>query len=203
MAEAVAYVLLTLFHLAFFRRFYFQTPYADSTAEVLETYLGSSRLLGDWLRGRKRWGDDPYYYANPTALPFLSTWYPPHCLQAYLGSFCSLNGAYRALLITMALHYWLTSMSVYTLLRTWNVLPHWNAGLSALSLSYLAYAVKPTPCIVYTMSWVPLYLLSMATHCWWLAGISLGMMLLAGYWPMVIVFGGVGCLSWWLPLPWA
>ena len=198
MAETVAYVLLTLFHLAFFRRFYFQMPYADSTAEVLETYLGSSRLLGDWLRGRKRWGDDPYYYANPTALPFLSTWYPPHLVQAWLGSFLSLNGAYRLLIGTMALHYWLSSISVYILLTRWSVLSPWLAGLAALSLSYSVSSVKPTPCLVYTMSWIPSYLLSMASHCWWGAGISLGMMLLAGYWPMVVVFGGVGCLAWWL-----
>lgn len=199
----VAYALLTVFHLAFFRRTYVEQPYHASTAEVLETFLGESRLLGQWLRGQRRWGDDPYYYANPTALPFLSTWYPPHCLQAYLGSFLTLNGAYRCLMLTMALHSWLCSMSVFTLLSAWSALPPWSAGLLALSTSSLAYAVKPTPCIVYTMSWIPLYLLSMANHCWWLAGISLGMMLLAGYWPMVVVFGGLGCLSWWLPLPWA
>ena len=197
MAETLTpYALLTLFHLVFFRRFYWEQPYHGSTAEVLETYLGSSRLLGEWLRGYRRWGDDPYYYANPTALPFLSTCYPPHLLQAYLGSWLSLNGAYRLLIGTMVLHYWLSSISVYILLTRWSALSPSLAGLAALSLSYSVSSVKPTPCLVYTMSWIPSYLLSMANHCWWLSGISLGMMLLAGYWPMIVVFGGVGCLAW-------
>ena len=194
MAETpVAYVLLTIFHLAFWRQFYFGNPYRYATAEVLETFVGSSRLLGEWLRGKRRWGDDPYYYANPTALPFLSTWYPPHLLQAYLGSFLSLNGAYRLLLFTMAVHSWLCSMSVYTLLRTQGAMTPWGAGLAALALSYTTYGTKPTPCIVYTMTWVPLYFLSASQHSMMLTGISFGMMLLAGYWPMVVVFGGVGC----------
>ena len=196
----VAYALLTVFHLALYRRQYFDQPYATSTAEVLETYLGSSRLLGEWLRGHRRWGDDPYYYANPTALPFLSLWYPPHRFQAYLGSFRSLNGAFRLLTTTMALHSWLGSMMLYTLLTRWTALSPWPAGCAALAISHLSSSQKPTPCTVYTMSWIPAYLLSMANHCWWGAGISLGMMLSAGYWPMVVVFGGLGCLAWWVPL---
>ena len=194
MAEAL--FLLTIFHVAFFRRFYFQQSYYGATAEVLETYLGSSRLLGEWLRGKRRWGDDPYYYANPTALPFLSLWYPPHCLQAYLGSFCSLNGAYRLLTTTMALHYWLASISVYILWRNLSVSSPWIAGLAALTLSYSAYSMKPTPCIVYTLAWVPTFCLSAMLHSTILTGISVGMMLLAGYWPMVLITVPVGCLAW-------
>ena len=197
MAETLApYVLLTLFHLVFFRRFYWEQPYHASTAEVLETFLGSSRLLGEWLRGQRRWGDDPYYYANPTALPFLSLWYPLHLFQAYLGSFRSLNGAFRLLTTTMALHSWLGSMMLYTLWMAADATSPWRAGCATLVISHLSSSQKPTPCTIYTMSWMPAYLLSMAGHCWWGAGISLGMMLLAGYWPMVVVCGGLGCLAW-------
>ena len=192
----IAYVLLTIFHFAFFRRLYFHQPYHGATAEVLETYLGSSRLLGEWLRGHRRWGDDPYYYANPTALPFLSLWYPPHRLQAYLGSFLPLNGAYRLLTGTMACHYWLSSMSVYTLLTWQGTTAPWLAGLAALALSYSASAVKPTPCIVYTLAWVPTFCLSASLHSTTLTGISLGMLLLAGYWPLVLLTAPVGCLAW-------
>ena len=191
---AKALVLLTLFHLVAFWRWY-TAPDTLAAGEWLEQGFTSWRLCG-----RQGWRvHDPYYYPNFTALPFLSSFYPPHRFSAWLTRSWSVDRAWRIFLGTMAAHFWLCSIAAYILLlQPPLALTPWAAGFVALTLSHTGYALKPCASIIYTTAWIPIWLLAMHSHTWGLSGLSLGMMLLAGYWPIALPAIGVGCLSWWL-----
>lgn len=138
---------------------------------------------------------DECYYPNARGLPFLSGCYPPHLVQAWLGSFLSLNQAWLLFCFTMVSHFWLASGSVYILATAMGLAP-WPAGLASLTLSYGAYAVKPNASIIYTTAWIPTLILAGMLKAPWLFGISLGMMLLAGYWPLALPATVVGGFGW-------
>ena len=118
-------------------------------------------------------------------------------LQAYLGSWLTLNQAWILYSFTMVLHFWLASVSVYMLATAMQVAPL-PAGFASVTLSSLGYSMKQNSCIVYTLAWIPILLFSAMLHWWILFGISLGMMLLAGYWPVAFYAVSVGCLIWFL-----
>ena len=188
---------LSLFHVCFFRRFYFQNWYINARGEPLEWEFPASRLLGEQLR-QNFWltkVDDSYYLSDYTGLPYTASFYPPHRLQAWLGSFLSLNQAWVLFNLMMVSHFWLASVSVYILARSMGVAP-WSAGFVSLTLSYLPYAVKQNNCIVYTLAWIPTLLFSAMTHQITTFSVSLGMMLLAGYWPLALPALWLGCLAW-------
>ena len=190
-----AFIFLTCFHLLLFRRFYFQNPYVYATSEALEQGFPSWLHLGRCLRHRQR-VSDPYYYPDYAALPFLSTYYPPHRLSAWLGSFLSLNGAWRLYATTMALHFLFCSLAAYILLVNHLTMSSLTALFGAVTFSSLGYSMKQNSCIVYTLAWVPIWLLSAMQHSISLSAISLGMMLLAGYWPIAIYTIPLGGLLW-------
>ena len=192
---AKAFFLLICYHLLLFRKFYFLNPYVYARSEALEQGFASSWLLGQQLR---RTGilsptvDEPFYYPDHAALPFLSTYYWPHRLQAWMGSWLSLNQAWILYSLTMVLHFLLCSVSVYILATAMGSAPI-VAGLMSVTLSTLGYALKQNSCISYTLAWVPCLMLSACTHSVAWFGISLGMMLTAGYWPIALYAGGLGC----------
>lgn len=188
---AKALILLTCYHLLLFRHFYFINPYVYARSEALEQGFASSLLLGRALR-RGRLPHDPSYYPNYLGLPFLSSFYPPHMAQAWLSTFLPLDQAWILYSLTMVLHFYACSVSVYILLITH--VPTWGALFGAVSLSSLGYAMKQNSCINYTVAWVPVWLLSLQAGNWLLAGISGGMMLLAGYWPIALYAIPLGCL---------
>ena len=190
-ADWLALCGLGCFHLGCFWRFYLSNPYWYARGEALEQGFSSSILLGRWLRGQGKWGHDPYYYANPLALPFLSNFYPPHLAQAWLGSFLSLNQAWVLYWGAMVLHFLLSSIGCYLLMVS--PLGRLQAFIGAMTLSVLPYAMKHNSSIVYTHAWLVLMVLSAMQHITWCYGISLGMVLLAGYWPLALM--GVP-LSW-------
>ena len=191
---AKALLLLTCFHLLLFRRFYFQNPYVYARSEALEQGFASSRLLGDSLR-HGRLVDDTYYYPDYRALPFLSTYYPPHALQAWVGSWLTLDQAWRLYSFTMVLHFLAASVSVYILAISMGFAPL-PAGFASITLSSLGYAMKQNSCIIYTLAWVPSVLLLASQHSMTLTGISLGLMLLAGYWPIALYAVPLACGLW-------
>ena len=128
------------------------------------------------------------------ALPFLSTFYPPHALSAWLGSFLPLNAAFILYGLTMVLHFLWCSLGAWSILQSF--LPPLPALFGAVILSHLGYAMKQNSCIVYTLAWSPIWLLACQASMTILSGISLGMMLLAGYWGIAFPIAGVGCLLW-------
>ena len=198
MAEAL--LLITVYHAVLFRHFYFQNADTYARGEFLEQGFSSSRLLGEHLR---RYGffslrpvHDPYYYgADYSALPFTQTYYWPHRLQAWVGSWLTLGHAFRLYSLTTVLHCWLASVSVYTLASAMGHAPL-SAGFASVTLSSLAYALKPNASIVSTLAWVPVYLLSCSLTSTMLTGISVGMMLTAGYWPLALPLLPLGCWLW-------
>lgn len=192
--------LLTCYHLLIFRHFYFQNPYVYARSEALEQGFPSWLLLGRSLRQRGLWKsftqlEDPYYYPDYRRLPFLSAYYPPHALTAWMATWLTLNQAWILYSLTMVSHFWLASVSVYILAGSMGIAPL-TAGFASVTLSSLGYAMKQNSCIVYTCGWIPLWLLSSTQHQIILSGISLGMMLLAGYWPIAFYTIPLGCLCW-------
>lgn len=187
-------IFLCAYHLLLFRHFWFINPYVYARSEALEQGFASSILLGRCLRRHEMVRDD-FYYPDYVALPFLSSFYPPQVIQAWLGSFLSLDGAWIVYATTMVLHFWLCSVTVYILLMSSLTMSSMQALFGAVTLSSLGYAMKQNSCINYTAAWVPVWLLSLQVGNWSLAGISLGMMLLAGYWPIALYAIPLGCLA--------
>ena len=193
MAEAL--VLLTTWHLLLFRTFYFINPYHYATSELLEQVFPSWLHLGRSLRHGRLVVEDPYYYPDYAGLPFLSSFYPPHMVSAWLGSWLPLNQAFLLLVLTMVSHCWLASVSVYILAISMGAAPL-VAGFASVTLSSLGYALKQNSSIVYTLAWIPSWLLACQSQLTLLSGISLGLMLLAGYWPIALYAVPLGCLCW-------
>ena len=192
----MAWFLLLAYHGLLFRRFYFQNPYAYASSELLEQgfssflHLGRERRAGHWVP------HDPYYYPDYASLPFLSSFYPPHAVAAWLATFLPLNQAWMLYCLTMVCHCGLSSVGMYILLASVLSLTSLSAGVAAVTLSSLGYAMKQNSSIIYTTSWVPVFILSALSHHTSLTGISLGMMLLAGYWPIALMAVPLGCLAW-------
>mgnify|MGYP001568709107 CR=1 FL=1 len=193
MAEAL--LLLICYHLLLFRHFYFVNPYCYATSELLEQVFPSWLHLGRSLRQGRWVVDDPYYYADYPSYPFLSSFYPPHLASAWLGTLLPLNQAFLLLCLTMVLHFYLASVSVYILASSMGTAPL-SAGVASVVLSSMSYAMKQNSAIIYTSSWVPILILSAGLNDVILFGISLGMMLLAGYWPIALYTIPLGCLLW-------
>jgi hypothetical protein len=191
---ATAIFFLTCYHLLLFRHFYFQNPFIYARSEALEQGFASSILLGRSLYAGKL-PVDTYYYPDYLALPFLSSFYPPHMASAWIATFLPLNQAWMLYAFTMVSHFWLASVSVYILASNMGAAPL-TAGFASLTLSSLGYAMKQNSCIVYTLAWIPTFLFTASLQSSLLCGISLGMMLLAGYWPIALYVIPLGCLCW-------
>ena len=190
----MAYLGLLLFHLVFFRRFYFQNPYVYFTSEPADTAFPSLRLLG------RRGPDDPYYYPDFRSIPFLQSYYPPTRVLAWLTKSWPLNAAFVAYSAMMAGHYYMASCACYWLLSGGH-----STGMAlfgAVTLSHLGYAVKQNACINCTVAWLPVLLLAAAQQNVELCGISLGMSLLAGYWPLALYCIPLAGLVWLWPSAW-
>ena len=191
MAEAV--LLLTLYHVLLFRQYYGGHPYQLAGGEWLEQgftswlHLGRFRLLQRPV--------DPYYYPDYDALPFLSSYYPPHRFTARWSQCLNLDQAWVLFLGMMASHYWLCSVSVYILATRMGHAPL-AAGCAAVTLSSAGYALKPNASITCTACWAMTYFWACLAQSWWGSAISLGLMLLAGYWPLAWIALPVGGFLW-------
>ena len=190
---AKALLALTLFHLVFFRHFYFQNPFAFATSTALDMQFAASRFLGEELRAGRADPVDPYHYPSQSSIPFLSTWYPLHRLQAWVGSFLSVDAAWVVFFATGLLHYLWGSVGAYLLFRPFGEL---IALFGALTLTYHAYAIKQNSEIQYTVGWITWVFYAADIHCGWLLGVSLGMMTLAGYWALAIYVWPLSFLYW-------
>ena len=186
---------LILFHLIFFRRFYFINPYTYARSEPLEHEFPSSRLLGENLRKGRLVFNDPYFWGDFNAQPINSSFYPPHMVQAWIGSFLPLDKAWILYSLTMVVHYLLASFFAYLLFLTWSY-SNLISVFGAITFTHFSYCIKQNSSIVYTLSWMPLILLGAYLHSTIIFGISLGMIILAGYWPLGIYMGVAGSLSW-------
>lgn len=171
--EKLSIFLLTVWHFAFFWRFY-RNPNLLATSEVLSTFFPHWRWMGLQLRSGTLPLIDKIYYKYPACIPFLSTFYPPSMIT-------SLTGNFRVYTILILSHYWLASILAFSMLRHYFSL---NIALfGALSLVYNAYNIKvQTPCHAFTSCWIMGIL-----HPGWLGVLSFGMAVLGGYWPILVV----------------
>ena len=180
---------LILFHLVFWKRLY-MNPFHFFTGEAAAHEFPSSRLLGECLREGKPI-KDPYFYHAYTANPINASYYPPHRLQAWIGSYLSLDRAWVVYQGTLMAHYLGSSLVAYYL---------FGGGLvgffGAITLTYMAYNIKQNASIIYTVSWMPVILLGGELKSCYLLALGWGMALLGGYWPLALYMGGFGCLFW-------
>ncbi len=179
MAEAL--LGLCLFHLVFFHRFYFVNPYAYATSSAVDIQFSASVHLGRELRKGRLIPEDPYFYPRISGIPYLSNFYPFHMIQAFIGSFLSLDNAWILYCLGMMLHYLWASVGAYLLFGQFGP---WIAFFGAITLTHFGYAIKQNSCINYTLAWVPWVFFGAEIHNPWIMGFSLGMVLLAGYWPL-------------------
>lgn len=189
---AAILTLLILFHLAFFRRFYFVNPYAYFTSELASTAFPSAILLGRELRQGRL--PKCHYYLDYTGIPFLSTFYPPHMLTSMLASMMPLNQGYLLYMLCLLSHYLWASLGAYLLFSCYSPL---IALLGAILLPYSAYCIKQNSSIIYTLSWLPWLILGADSHSVDLLGTAIGATLLCGYWPLGLLNIGLS-VAWWL-----
>ena len=144
------------------------------------TFFPHWKWTGKQLRAFKLPFTDNLYYKYPGAIPFLSTWYPPHFLSAFLSSFLSIDKSFVLLQLNVFLHYILSSILSYILFLKW--CDPLVALFGSITLTYSGYCIKiQQPCIAYTLAWIPGIFLD-----GWLGILSMSMTLLAGYYPMLI-----------------
>src|SRR3990167_243058 len=170
--------VLTAYWLIFFWKFLWN-PLSLSTSELLSKHFTHWTHLGRELRK----GLFPYrdkYFVYPACIPFLSMFYPPHLISAFIGSFFKLDRAFAILVFTELLHYLLGSFLSFHMFNQWYS-PE-IALFGAITLTYMAYAVKlMNPCIAYTVCWIPGMFIQ-----GYIGSISLGMALLSGYYPVLV-----------------
>lgn len=182
--EIVPAVLLTLYHVAFYWKFY-GNPWRMATSEVVSNFFP----VWLWrLRHPFRFTDS-IYYRYPACIPFLSFFYWP--LFALRGPALDLrlDSQFRLYSGFVLIHYLLGSFLAYLTLRQWFDPPICIFG--AISLTYNAYNVKPfTPCHAFTSCWLMGVLLP-----WPWGAVSFGLAILGGYWPIIITFAPVLLLN--------
>lgn len=170
--------VLIAYWLVFFWKF-LNNPFLLSTSELLSKHFPHWIHLGKELRK----GIFPYrdkYFIYPACIPFLSMFYPPHLISAWLGSFLNLDRAFSFLVSTELIHYLLCSFLSFHMFNQWYS-PE-IAIFGAITLTYMAYSIKlMNPCIVYTVTWIPGMFIH--GHMGW---ISCGMALLGGYYPILV-----------------
>lgn len=189
MAETL--IILLAYHVLFFRRQYLE-PFRNSTGELLSTHFPHWVWMGRQLRRCKLPFKDDIYYYQPAAIPFLSTFYPPHWIAAWATK-TGADTSFKVLHYLILAHYILASWLAYSMCRQW--WSHEVALFGALTLTYMGAAQRiQNPCIAYTMAWVPGCFISGG-----LGVLSFGMAILAGYWPVLVYMAP------WIALnnPWA
>ena len=185
-------ILLTCFHLLFFRKFYFVSPYSYFTSELASTAFPSTVLLGRSLRQAKL--PNCHYYLEYAGIPFLSTFYPPHMLLSIVCSYIPLNISYCVYMCGLLLHFIWASLGSYLLFSAY---PATIALLAAILLPYSAYCIKQNSSIIYTLAWLPWLILGADNHSIFLMGSAIGATLLAGYWPLGLLNIGLSVV-WWI-----
>jgi len=164
--------LLVLYFFIFWHKFIIN-PYKLCTSEIASTYFPHWRWMGMELRRGVFPASDNIYYKLPGSIPFLSTFYPPSLVLSYIGSFLSLDRAFRLYVYMIIGHYLLASLFAY-----------WLFGnlFAAITLAYAGYVIKPnTPCFAFSVTWVPLALKGGV-----IGAVAWAMALFGGYYPVLV-----------------
>lgn len=183
-------LILVLFNILFFYGIY-SNPFRLATSELLSTFFPTWIWQGrTWIKGKVP-KYDSCFWINAHAHPVLSTYYPVSGLLSLLSNFVKLDTAFKIFVYSILGHYLFGSIGYYLLLKTY--FNPYVALFGAITF-YQAYHIKQQPCIVYTLAWFP-----------WIAicaPLAIGMILLAGYYPLAIYLLPLGllmnhdCSSW-------
>lgn len=169
-----------------------------SRSELLSTFFPTWVWQGRmWAKGKVP-KYDPYYWINAHAHPVISSYYSPSVFLSILASCIKLDKAFKLLTGLLISHIILGAVGWYTLIYSWS-----NNGVAlfgAITFTLAGYNWKQQPCTQYTIAWFPWLLCGIATGNYWLAGVSSGMIYLAGYYPIGIQILAVATLAtfgWW------
>lgn len=175
-------------------------------SELLSTFFPT------WIWQGREWSKwripkyDPYYWLVADAHPVVSTYYPFSVLFSLIFRVCNIDGRFLAYLLLLLSHV------VWGFFGWLNCINYWStttcALLGAITFTFSGYNWKQQPCFQYTVAWFPWLLLGIAKHSILLSGISFGMILLAGYYPIgiqIALVAGCATLYWncppyWIPI---
>lgn len=170
-------------------------------SELLSTFFPTWVWQGrEWSKWRVPKYEN-YYWLNSHVHPVLSTYYLPQILVQRVSRLfsSSLDSLYKWFGFSILVHFLWNSIGWYMVLATrcnWGV-----AIFGALTFTYQAYHLKQQPCIIYTLSWFPWMLYGLLTHNILIGSISIGMTILAGYYPLAIYLLPISLIyGQWLPI---
>ena len=155
-----------------------------SRSELLSTFFPTWIWQGrEWAKGKVP-KYDPYFWISAYSHPVLSTFYPPQLLGSLAFSRASLETAFKGYVGVILLHLLFGFYGWYTLLNSWA--SPLVSIFGAITFVFSGYNFKQQGCFQYTIAWFPWLLTGIATHNILLTGVSFGMTLLAGYYPIGI-----------------
>ena len=172
-------------------------------SELLSTFFPT------WLWQGREWSKwripkyDLYYWVNAYAHPVISTFYPSGIISSFLSQKVSLDKGFILLVFNIILHRLFEGAGWYLLVSLWS-----NALIGifgAITFTLAGYNWKQQPCFQYTIAWFPWLLLGIAKCSTLLAGVSFGMILLAGYYPIgiqIALVAGLATIYWKCPPYW-
>jgi len=175
-------------------------------SELLSTFFPT------WVWQGREWSKwripkyDPYFWLVSDAHPVNSTYYPFHALGSLLYSKRNVDTQFTGLLIGIVAHIIFAFIGWYVVCVQWST--QLIALFGAITLTLAGYNWKQQPCSQYTFAWFPWLLLGIAKGSILLSGISFGMILLAGYYPIgiqIALVAGLATIYWkcppyWIPL---
>lgn len=178
-----ALALLTAFHFLFFWKLY-SNPMSMATSELLSTFFPT------WLNGGKR----DTYWLNPTSHPVLSSYYPVNLLSSLfvVKRRLQIDNSFRYFIYSILLHFLFCSIGWFILLRIYT--STLIALFGAITFTYQAAHLRQQPCLIYTIAWFP-----------WIAicpPLAIGMILLAGYYPLSLYLLPMGLFLNHDPISW-
>jgi len=192
MSNSIAYLIIILYWLFFYKRVLFQ-PFYYASSEALDCDFPTFHLCGEYWR-RLKIPQDPYYFKYLIGSR-TGTFYPLNIFFSWLSSFFGIDAAWRIYVFNIVLHGLLTTLFAYGLFSVYgNPL---IALFGALAWGFAGYHIKFTLWWVQTFTWITATLWAFDAHHYTLCGISYGMLFLAGHPPLVLyftyLFGGL-CL---------
>ena len=168
-------------------------------SELLSTFFPTWLWQGSMWAKEKVPKYDPNYWLVADGHPVLSTYYPINILSSIYVQGRNIDYAFKILVFSLLGHVLFGFYGWYALISTWcNPL---IAIFGAITFTFQAAHLKQQPCIVYTIAWFPWMLYGLISHNVILSSISIGMILLSGYYPLAVFLLPIAAFyGQWLPI---
>ena len=180
MHDGIFYIALIGYWLFFYRHL-LSNPFLLAYGEGLDCDFPTQRLCGEyWRKGQIP--KDPYYYGDLIGAR-MGILYPVNVLFSLVGSFLKIDHAWVLHVYNILLHGLATSILAYHM---------FGCGLiglfGGLLWGYMGYHIKQNLWYVQTFTWITAVMCFLETGHFAYAGISIGMLILAGTPPLWIYF---------------